>query len=385
MAHPFCRVVEAIVLAAGEGSRLRPLTVNKPKPMLRVANKPILQHVLEALAANGVEDVTLVLGHQRARVQSHFGDGRRFGVRLRYAFQDALTGTTQALASARRPTGDALVLGGDNLVDAALVRRALDAPPGPAVVVHRSDAPSRYGVVKLAGGRVEQIEEKPASPASGWVSTGVYRMPAEFHDLATAGLKQGILGLSDVLQQAIEGGLRVEAVRSDDLWADAVYPWDLLRLNAEFLRRHPPPEPALPPGVFAEGPVLVGRNVRLAPGTVLSGGTVIGDNVTVDAQGVLESCLILDDVQLGARALVQSSILGEGTRVGPRFSALSGPCDVKAGHEWHTLSGFGAVLGEDCHAQANVTLMPGCMVGNRVRIGPGRTLTGAFEDGSFVA
>ena len=91
----------AIVLAAGEGSRLRPFTANKPKPMVRAANKPILQYGMEALAANGIRDITIVVGYHREKIQAYFGDGGKLGVRITYAFQDSLRGTAAGCRSCR--------------------------------------------------------------------------------------------------------------------------------------------------------------------------------------------------------------------------------------------------------------------------------------------
>jgi glucose-1-phosphate thymidylyltransferase len=377
--------MRAIVLAAGEGSRLRPLTVHKPKPMVRAANKPIVQHVVEALVQNGVRDITLVVGHHRSKVQSHFGDGGRFGCKVTYAFQEALTGTTQGLATAPRPEGPFLLLSGDNVVDVSLIKRALAEAPGPAMVVHKSERPSKYGVVHLEGERVERVIEKPADPRSEWVNTGVYVLPPEYHDRARKATADGVLGFTDVLDAAIREGARVTAVRSDDLWADAVYPWDLLRVHAELLRRSPHPVPrSVPAHAFVEPPVLVGQNVTLGPGVVLGAGTVIGNNVHIRAHSVIESCIVYDDVQIGPYACMQNTILGEGTRVGPRFTALSGPCHLRAAQEWHDLDDFGAVVGEDALLEGSVTLMPGVMVGNRARVEHGRTLARAIEDGAHA-
>src|SRR4051812_30966027 len=107
--------MRAIILAAGEGSRLRPLTADKPKPMIRIANKPIIQHAIEALVDQGVKDVTMVVGYHREKVQSHFQDGRRYGARISYAFQNVLSGTAPALLAAPCPDAPFLVLSGDNV------------------------------------------------------------------------------------------------------------------------------------------------------------------------------------------------------------------------------------------------------------------------------
>lgn len=377
--------MKAILLAAGEGSRLRPLTINKPKPMIRAANKPMAQYPLEALVAQGIKDVTLVVGYQRARLQTYFGDGRKFGARITYAFQEGLLGTAHAVATAPDPREPFLVLGGDNVVDAGLIRNLLDAGVnGPSIVVHKSDTPSKYGVVTMEGDRVRSIVEQPPNPASDWVNTGVYRFPADFHAHLRDGVKRGLLGLTDVLADWLREGNRITATKSQGLWADAVYPWDLLKIHAELTRLHPP-SPVQVPGVHVDQRVLLGSDVRLDHSVVLSTGTCVGSNVQIGANSTIENSIIYDDVQIGPGAILQNTVVGEGTRIGPRFTAVSGECDVKRPDGWHHLDDFGAVIGEDARIGGNVTLKPGTMLGNRVRVDHGRVVSGTVDDQGIVA
>jgi len=215
------------------------------------------------------------------------------------------------------------------------------------------------------------------------VNTGVYRFPAEFHARVRAAAGRGVAGITDVLDEAIREGVRIEGVRSSDLWSDAVYPWDLLRVNADLLRASPPIIET-PPGVTIRGPVLIGEGATLDPGCVLGPGTVIGDDVQVGPHCILESCVLYQDVQVAPFAYVRNAILGEGTRVGPRFTSLSGPSSIRQRDGWHDLDDFGAVVGEDCRIGGGVTLLPGALVGNRVQIAHGKTIAGALEDGAMV-
>lgn len=374
--------MRAILLAAGEGSRLRPYTADKPKPMVRAANKPILQHVIEGLVGNGVTDITLVAGYHREKVQSYFSDGRKLGASITYAFQDALTGTARALATAPRPREPFLVLGGDNVVDASLIKAALEAP-APSIVVHKSDRPQRYGVATLDGDRLAQIVEKPLHPRSEWVNTGVYSLTPEFHDRAVALSDAPNAGIPDILQQVIVDGVKIRAVKSDALWADAVYPWDLLRVHAALLHAHPQRQP-VPPGVHLEPPVLLGADTNVAPGTTLAAGTCIGNNVVIGPNCVLENCVVYDDVQIGAGSILRNTVVGAGTRVGPRLTAISGSADVRLADGWHHLDDFGSVIGEDARLGGAVTLAPGSVIGNGSTIRHGRTIQGFMEDRSVA-
>lgn len=374
--------MRATILAAGEGSRLRPYTADKPKPMVRAANKPILQHCVEALVANGVRDITLVAGYHREKIQSYFGDGKKLGATIRYAFQDALTGTARALATAPRPDGPFLVLGGDNVVDASLIKAAIDAR-SPAIVVHRSSRPQGYGVATLDGDKLAQIVEKPAHPRSEWVNTGVYSLTPEFHDRASQLAEGGGAGIPDVLQRAIQEGATIRAVKSDALWSDAVYPWDLLRVHADVLHASEAHAPMLA-GAHVEPPVLLGSDVAVGLGSTLGAGTCIGNNVVIGPNCVLENCVLYDDVQIGAGSVLRNTIVGAGTRVGPRFTGISGPCDVKLADGWHHLDDFGSVIGEDARIGGAVTLTPGTIVGNGCTVHHGKTIQGFMDDRSVA-
>jgi glucose-1-phosphate thymidylyltransferase len=376
-----------IILAAGEGSRLRPFTADKPKPMVRAANKPIMQHAVEALTANGVREITIVAGYHRERIQSYFGDGQRFGARIQYAFQDVTGSTARALATAPATRESFLVLPGDNVVDAGVVKALLGAPgSGPALAVHRSEHPHRYGVVTLDGSRVESIVEKPREPRSEWVNTGAYRLTPDFHDRAVAAAAatgEHEAGLPDLLQAAIADGVRVEAVRTDALWSDAVYPWDLLRVHADLLRRGLAGHPVFE-GVHVEPPVLVGQDVAIGPGSNVNAGTCVGNNVSIGPNCVLENCVVYDDVQIGAASILRNTIVGEGTRIAPRFTSISDACDVRTSDGWHHLDDFGSVIGEDVRIGGNVVFLPGTVVGNRARVAHARTVHGAIGDNAEV-
>lgn len=376
--------MKAILLAAGEGSRLRPLTISKPKPMVRAANRPIAQYAVEALVANGVRDITMVVGYQRAKLQTYFGDGKKFGANITYAFQEGLLGTAHAVSTAPAPEEAFLVLGADNVVDANLVKRIISAPgSGPALAVHLSDTPSKYGVVSMDGGRIRDIREHPTEPRSDWISTGVYRFPAEFHATISTAVANGTLGLSHVLQKAVEAGLRVEAVKTEDLWADAVYPWDLFRVHAELMRLQPPVA-FVGEGVHVQDGVLIGEDCQLEPGAVLGPGTCIGNNVRIGANSVLENCIVYDDVQIGPGAVLQNSVIGEGARIGARFTAPSGACSARALDGWHELEEFGCVVGEDAHIGGSVTVQPGSIVGNKSKVKHACVVRGNVEDGATL-
>ena len=165
---------QAIVLAAGEGQRLRPFTVTRPKAMLSIADKPILQYVVESLALNGIRNIVFVVGYRKEQVYDYMGAGEQFGVDITYITQESQLGTAHALAQVAAVAEDEfLVLPGDNLIEADTIADFMQMNPE-AVLVKRVDNPVRYGVVNIDRGQVKDIVEKPKEAVSNIVNTGIY-------------------------------------------------------------------------------------------------------------------------------------------------------------------------------------------------------------------
>ena len=231
--------VSAVILAAGEGRRLEPLTNRRPKPMVPVANRPLLEHVLEAVVAAGIDHVVFVVGYRQERIRNHFGDGDAWGIDVEYVEQSTQLGTGHAVLQAEPAVdGPFVVLNGDRIVDQPIVTTVCDrAASGetPTVAVTRVDNPQAYGVVTLEGDRVVAIDEKPDVPVeTGRINAGVYGFsPAIFEairETTTAGELTITATLNDVASAA-----GVYAVSYDGRWLDVSNLWDLLAVNAALI------------------------------------------------------------------------------------------------------------------------------------------------------
>src|SRR2546427_4099629 len=166
---------------------MRPLTANIPKPLLPVAGKPFLRHVVEALRDGGVKDLTILIGWQAKRVREYFGHGDAVGVRVEYAEQAERLGTAHAIGLAKgHVDGPFLALNGDIVLTAKSVKGILDLhakTSGPVMAVAEAENPSQFGVVEVKDGKVRGIEEKPKSPKSRWINAGLYVFAPEVFDL----------------------------------------------------------------------------------------------------------------------------------------------------------------------------------------------------------
>src|SRR5438034_3437470 len=178
--------MKAWILSAGEGTRMRPLTANLPKPLLPVAGKPFLAHTIEALRDAGVTELAVLIGWQGRRVKEYFGRGDAFGVKLSYEEQAERLGTAHAIGMAREHvSGDFLSVNGDVVFSAKAVKGLLEfhrKAKGPVMAVAEVENPAAFGVAELDGDRVVGLEEKPKAPKSNLINAGVYLFPGDVFD-----------------------------------------------------------------------------------------------------------------------------------------------------------------------------------------------------------
>src|SRR3990172_5138399 len=201
---------QAVILAAGEGQRLRPFTVTKPKAMIAIAGQPILQYVVEALARNGIRNIVIVVGYRREQVFNYMGSGEKFGVNITYITQERQLGTAHALMQVSKAVQDEfLVLPGDNLIEANTIAKFVSARPD-TVLVKSVENTARYGVVTTEGDMVQSIQEKPREAECDIINTGIYAFSKRVFDFIAAEL-----AIPDVINNMIAQGCGVSAQETE--------------------------------------------------------------------------------------------------------------------------------------------------------------------------
>jgi len=388
---------QAVILAAGEGQRLRPFTVTKPKVMLSVAGKPILNYVVESLAQNGIRNIVIVVGYRREQVFDYMGSGEQFGVDIVYITQERQLGTAHALAQAKAAIEDEfLVLPGDNLIEADTIARFV-AMKSNTVLVKMVDNPTRYGVVTLDNGMVRDIVEKPKEAESNVVNTGIYSFTSEIFNFIEAELD-----IPDVLNSMIAQGYHINAQETDGTWLDVVYPWDILGLNDAVLRRMPAKlggtieagasvkglvsvgkDTVIRSNSYILGPVVIGGNCDIGPYVCILPSTSIGDNVVISSFSEIKNSVIGDDVNIGAGSIIEDSVIDKGCVIKGHFTACSGQAEVKANDEYHLVN-IGVMLGEGCSLGNNVVAHPGAIVGNYSKVQALKLISGRLPDKSLI-
>jgi NDP-sugar pyrophosphorylase family protein len=386
--------MKAIILAAGEGNRLEPLTENRPKPMIPVANKPVLEHVVEAVADAGVDEVVLVVGYGRSRIQSHFGDGDDWDVRIEYAVQEKQLGTAHAVLQARPHVDEPfLVLNGDRIIGPAAVERVSTACDGDAdavATVTSVDIPTRYGVVDLDGDRVVEIREKPPAheASTNLINAGVYAFrPSVFDRLdETVASTHGETGLPSTLND-LAAEATVRAVRYDGRWLDLTYLWDLPFLNGQLLAELDAPDAddaSVSEDASVAADVAVDRGSSVRPFATIGRGVALGENVSVGAGAVVSNTVVMADATIEPGAVVRDAVIGQNATVGANATIAGGRGDIVVEGTYHEDVRLGGVVGDNATLGADVTLAPATVVGTDATVDPGLTLDRRVPSGTEV-
>ncbi|MCK5403282.1 NTP transferase domain-containing protein, partial [Candidatus Bathyarchaeota archaeon] len=331
--------MKAVILAAGEGSRLRPLTLYRPKCMIPLAGKPILEHLLLALKENGIEEILIIIGYRKELVRNYFRDGKDFGVKLSYIEQEKWYGTADAVSLSEEYVSDDdfLMLYGDLLIDASVVKitRQKYAEKGLITLTLTTvEEINRYGIVKIEKDQVLKIVEKPKSKEFGnLANVGVYIFSKKIFKAIQKTVKsqRKEFEITDTLNLLLKEGVSLASVEIEPRnWLDVGRPWDLLEANRRALKQaHLENKGELEKGAYLKGPVGVGTGTKIRSGAYIEGpvwigeGSDIGPNCYIRpftslGKGVrignaceIKNSLILNQTHIGHMSYVGDSIVGE--------------------------------------------------------------------------
>lgn len=398
--------MKCIILAAGEGKRMRPLTASRPKVMIPVANRPMAEYLLLAVRDAGISEFVFVVGYQEKAIRDHFGNGSRFGVTIDYVTQRRQRGTGDALLAAEGLTGDRFLLAnGDMIVDSSDVS-AIISSESPAVGIFESERPGEYGVVTVEEGMIRDLAEKSPNPPSNRINAGIYLFQDDIFGLLR-GLPLSARGeyeLTDALAQYIAGGkLRACQLAS---WMDMGSPWDLLDANARLLGMQSDViEGVVSPSAYVQGPLVLGADSIVLPGTVIEGPCIIGRNCRIGPNAHIRgSTAIGDGCHIGHCTEIKNSIIMTGTKA-PHFnyigdSVIGSGCNFGAGTKIANLRHdngpvtvcgrntgrrkFGAVIGDDVLFGINCSVNVGALIGSSSRVAPHSFVSGCFGADSFI-
>lgn len=402
--------VQAVVLAAGEGTRMRPLTFTRPKVMLPIANRPILEHLFVSLKEAGVSRVVLVVGYRDETIRDYFGN-EWDGISIEYANQRRQLGTADALKAASHLLEEKfLMMNGDAIVSSSDISK-IARQEGFALAVKEVPNPEEFGVVECEGEIVKNIVEKPEKPESNLINAGIYLFTKEILDFVdkTPQSVRGEYEITTSIKLAIESGIEFKAVEIDE-WIDVGFPWDLLRANAYFLSKLESridgeveegahligdvivgEGSVVKSGAYIEGPVVIGRNCKIGPNCYIRPSTSIGDNCHVGAGVEIKNSIVMNRTKIPHLSYLGDSVIGEncnfgaGTKIANlRLDDKNIMVNVKNRLIDTKLRKFGAVVGDNVRTGINVTINVGTMIGDNVFIAPAAKVDGYVERNSKV-
>jgi mannose-1-phosphate guanylyltransferase / phosphomannomutase len=364
--------MKAVVMAGGEGTRLRPMTANQPKPLLPVVNRPIMEHVLRLLKRHGLSETVVTVQFLAALIRNYFGDGEELGMSLQYATEEMPLGTAGSVKNAEAALRDDrfLVISGDALTDIDLTDMVNFHKKNGALVtigLKRVPNPLEFGIIIVDDdGRVQRFLEKPTwgQVFSDTANTGIYVMEPEVLDHVAEGTSVDWSG--DVFPKLLAEGAPLYGYIADGYWEDVGTHESYLKAQADMLSGKIDVEVdgfEVSPGVWVaegaevdpeavlKGPLYVGDYAKVEAGSELREYTVLGSNVVVKEGAFLHRAVIHDNVFIGPSTNLRGCVIGKNT-------------DVMAGARIEE----GAVVGDECVIEAEA------YVSSDVKVYPFKTI-----------
>ncbi len=369
--------MKAVIMAGGEGTRLRPVTCDLPKPMVQVLGKPVMEYAIELLKAHGVSDIAVTLHYLPDVIRGWFGDGAAFGVNMRYFVEETPLGTAGSVRSAREFLNEPfVVISGDALTDIDLGqamefhrRNRADV----TIVLKSVETPVEFGVV-IAGedGRIARFMEKPAwrDVFSDTVNTGIYIIEPQVMDRIAEGAKADFS--KDLFPALMKDNARMFGFVTEGYWCDIGNPAQYASAQFDILDGRVQVNTGLPevqPGVFVHANAAVSPDAALVrPCAVLEGATlnagvvagpyaIVGRRCIVERGTSVEQSVLLDDVLVGSSARISQAVVCDGVAIGERVTVREG-----------AVVGSGARIGSDSVVGRNVSIWPGITVERHAQV-----------------
>lgn len=323
---------QAVILAAGEGRRLRPLTLTRPKPLLPLANTFALKHNLEQLPKE-ITEVILVIGYKKEIIREKIGSSYQ-GKKIRYVLQEKQRGTGHAAKKASPfLKNNFLLLYGDDLYDKEDIKKCLFKKP--CISLKRVKNPSNFGVVVTKGQSVAGLLEKPQNPSSNLVNTGLYYLDKSIFNFKIKKSKRGEYEFTDYLKELIEKDKLYFSLAQN--WIPISCSWNLLDAN-EFLLKKLKRKISgrIEKNVTLKGSVVVGKGTLIESGSRIEGPVYIGKNCQIGPNSYIRpSTSIQDNCKVGQAVEIKNSVIGSNTKI-PHLSYVGDSiigenCNLAAG------------------------------------------------------
>jgi len=395
--------MKCVILAAGEGNRMHPLTYTRPKVMLPIAGKPILEWNLLNARAAGLKEFIFVVSYKSEMVREYFGDGKPWNVKINYVNQGKAMGTAHAIGTVEPFVSDCIVLCGDTIFGTNDIKQI--AKKGTKIGLVKIDNATEYGIVELKGKHVVKIYEKMEHPLSNVINAGIYHFNKHIFDFIrkTEKSPRGEFEITDSINMLVEKE-SMEGVFLKE-WRDVVYPWHLLDANEELLKKLKTKiqgtveknvtvkgivvvgkGTVIRSGTYIEGPVVIGDNSKIGPNCYIRPYTTIGSNCHVGNACEVKNSIVMDHSNIPHLNYVGDSIIGQHCNLGAGTTVANLRLDKN--NIVVTLNGkkidskrrkLGTVMGDNVQTGINSIINVGTMIGNNVFIGLGAMAKGEIK------
>ena len=385
--------MQAVILAAGKSTRTYPLTLSRPKALLPIGNKPLLQYNLEEIKSLASE-IIIIVGFEKKQIMKQFGNSFS-GIPIRYIEQKQQLGTAHALMQAKEQLDDEfVVMNGDDLYCCRDMGNCMEAfkKHDASVLAQAVDNPERFGVFVTENSLIRDVVEKPETFVSNLANIGFYVLNKSIFDFEVNRSPRGEYEIVDLIKRLAETGkVYCETVR--DYWIPIGYPWGLLDANSHLLKSIEPEnkgevEPnatvkgpvkigkgtIVKNGAYIEGPVVIGENCSIGPNCFIRGSTSIGDRCRIGNAVEIKNSVIMNNVAMCHLSYIGDSVVGNNANI------AAGNVTANLRHDRKTVktpvgddmvdSGrrkLGAIIGDCVQTGINTTIYPGR------KIWPGKT------------
>ncbi len=385
-------MIKAVILAGGNGVRMNPLTLTKPKPLMPIINKTIIEHNLDQLEGL-VKEVIIVIGYKGDMIKSLIGDN--YGkIKVRYVVQKSQLGTADAAKQALHFLEDKFILmNGDDLYFREDIKKCLKKYP--SILVGKVFNPSFFGVVDCYNDFVRGLIEKPeTSDSNALVNTGFYFLHKSIFDFNVEKSSRGEYEFTDYIKAFILNHRLY--FRKTDNWIPVSYPWNLLGANEVLLsslkrdvkgrvekgctingRVVIEKGAYIKSGTYIEGPVFIGSGTTIGPNAYIRGKSVIGENAKIGTSVEIKNSMIGNNTFIPHLSYVGDSIIGDNCNIGAgsimanfRFDKSSIKVMIKDQLIDSGREKLGAVIGDNSSIGVNSSLMPGVLIGSDSIVGP---------------
>ena len=400
--------MKCVILAAGEGKRVHPLTYTRPKVMLPIANKPIIEWNLKNAIEAGFKDFVFVVAYKSEMVRNYFGNGKNWGINIEYVNQGQALGTAHAIRIVEKFVDDFVVLSGDTIFGKQDIKNIMENRNciGLVSVENAKD----YGTVEIRNNNVLKIHEKMDRPVTKTINAGIYHFDKKIFDYISKTKKsiRGEYEITDSINLMLENKNLLGVYLKE--WKDVVYPWDLLDVNEEVLKTIDKKikgeveenttikgnvvigeNTKVLSGAYIEGPVIIGENCKIGPNCYIRAYTCIGNNCHIGNASEVKNSIIMDGTNVPHQNYVGDSIIGENCNLGAGTKIANLRLDKKNitvilnGEKINTKRRkLGVIMGDNVQTGINSMMNIGTTIGNDVFIGPGSIVAGEIQPYSKI-